>query len=60
MAQEQERTSPVNAERARELTEQLRTATEDVRAAILVLALRVRAAHRARVWAVLGHPSWSA
>ncbi|MEV7783617.1 hypothetical protein [Kitasatospora sp. NPDC088351] len=56
----QEQAGPVDAARARELTEQLRTAIEDVRAAVLVLARRVRAAHQAKVWTALGHPSWSA
>lgn len=60
MDEDQEQAGPVDAARARELTEQLRTAIEDVRAAVLVLARRVRAAHQARVWTVLGHPSWSA
>ncbi|MBP0453929.1 hypothetical protein J5Y04_30960 [Kitasatospora sp. RG8] len=60
MDEDQEQAGPVDAARARELTEQLRTAIEDVRAAVLVLARRVRAAHQAKVWAVLGHPSWSA
>ncbi|MER6365758.1 hypothetical protein [Kitasatospora sp. NPDC001527] len=60
MDKDQEQAGPVNAARARELTEQLRTVTEDVRAAVLVLARRVRAAHQARVWTVLGHPSWPA
>ncbi|MCX4743940.1 hypothetical protein OG455_00155 [Kitasatospora sp. NBC_01287] len=56
----QEQAGPVDQAWARELTEQLRTAIEDVRAAVLVLARRVRAAHQARVWTGLGHPSWSA
>ncbi|MET9183014.1 hypothetical protein ABZX88_33125 [Kitasatospora aureofaciens] len=60
MDEDQERASPVHAARARELTEQLRTAIEDIRAAVLVLARRVRAAHQAQVWTVLGYPSWSA
>ncbi|MGE7437037.1 hypothetical protein [Kitasatospora sp. NPDC001175] len=60
MDEDQEQASPVDAARARELTEQLRTAIEDVRAAVLVLARRVRAAHQARVWTVPGYPSWSA
>ncbi|MER8103901.1 hypothetical protein [Kitasatospora sp. NPDC094016] len=60
MNEDQEQAGPVDAARARELTEQLRTAIEDVRAAVLLLARRVRSAHRARVWTVLGHPSWSA
>ncbi|MEV0537628.1 hypothetical protein [Kitasatospora sp. NPDC050463] len=54
------RTWTIDAARARDLTEQLRTAIEDVRAAVLVLARRVRAAHQARVWTVLEYPSWSA
>ncbi|MFD5922541.1 hypothetical protein ACFVYP_38345 [Kitasatospora sp. NPDC058201] len=56
----QEQAGPVDEARARELTEQLRTAIEDARTAVLVLARRVRAAHRARVWTALGHPSWGA
>ncbi|MFD5437359.1 hypothetical protein ACFWJ4_35085 [Kitasatospora sp. NPDC127067] len=59
-SEHQDQAGPVDEARARELTEQLRTAIEDVRAAVLVLARRVRAAHQARVWTVLGHPSWSA
>ncbi|MFB7672316.1 hypothetical protein ACFC26_12955 [Kitasatospora purpeofusca] len=51
---------PIDAARARELTEQLRTAIEDVRAAVLVLARRVRAAHRAKAWTALEYPGWSA
>ncbi|MFE0457705.1 hypothetical protein ACFW1A_00400 [Kitasatospora sp. NPDC058965] len=46
--------------RAQRLTEQLRTAIEDADASVLVLARGVRAAHRAQVWRVLGHSSWSA
>ncbi|WP_159400647.1 hypothetical protein [Streptomyces sp. XY431] len=57
MDKDQEQAGPVDAARARELTEQLRTAIEDVRAAVLVLARRVRAAHQARVWTVLEYPS---
>jgi len=60
MDEDQEQAGPVDAAGARELTEQLRTAIEDVRAAVLVLARRVRAAHQARVWTVLEYPSWSA
>ncbi len=61
MGEDQEQAGgPVDTARARELTEQLRAAVEDVRAAVLVLARRVRAAHRARVWTVLGYDSWSA
>ncbi|MFE2414984.1 hypothetical protein ACFXDE_42335 [Kitasatospora sp. NPDC059408] len=56
----QDQAGPVDEARARELTEQLRTAIEDVRAAVQVLARRVRAAHQARAWTVLGYPSWSA
>ncbi|MFF1909616.1 hypothetical protein [Kitasatospora sp. NPDC058218] len=58
--EQQEQDRQVNEARARELTEQLRAAIEDVRAAVLVLARRVRAAHQARVWTVLGYPSWPA
>jgi len=60
MGEDQEQAGPVDAARARELTEQLRTAIEDVRAAVLVLARRVRTAHQARVWTVLEYPSWPA
>ncbi|MFD9597360.1 hypothetical protein ACFWA9_32045 [Kitasatospora sp. NPDC059973] len=60
MDEQQEQAGPVGEARVRELTEQLRTAIEDVRAAVLVLARRVRAAHRARVWTALGHDSWGA
>ncbi|MFF7459074.1 hypothetical protein [Kitasatospora sp. NPDC008115] len=57
---DKDQAAPVDEARARELTEQLRAAIDDVRAAVLVLARRVRAAHQARVWTVLGHPSWPA
>ncbi|GGR00758.1 hypothetical protein [Kitasatospora griseola] len=60
MDEDQEQAGPADTTHARELTEQLRTAIEDVRTAVLVLARRVRAAHRARVWTVLGHRSWPA
>ncbi|MEZ0028327.1 hypothetical protein P3T36_006319 [Kitasatospora sp. MAP12-15] len=60
MDEHQEQAGPADEARARELTEQLRTAIEDVRAAVLVLARRVRAAHQARVWTALGHDSWAA
>ncbi|MGW3044373.1 hypothetical protein ACWC9T_30995 [Kitasatospora sp. NPDC001159] len=59
-SEHQDQAGPVDEARARELTEQLRTAIEDVRAAVLMLARRVRAAHQAKVWTVLGHPSWPA
>ncbi|MGW2401808.1 hypothetical protein ACWCYY_35165 [Kitasatospora sp. NPDC001664] len=59
MNEHQEQAGPVDQVRARELTEQLRSAIEDVRAAVLVLARRVRAAHQARVWTVLDYGSWS-
>ncbi|MFJ9448275.1 hypothetical protein ACIRRH_41660 [Kitasatospora sp. NPDC101235] len=52
-SEHQNQAGPVDKARARELTEQLRTAIEDVRAAVLVLARRVRAAHQARVWTAL-------
>jgi hypothetical protein len=42
MGEDQEQADLVDATRARELTEQLRTAIEDVRAAVLVPARRVR------------------
>ncbi|MFJ2781580.1 hypothetical protein [Kitasatospora sp. NPDC087315] len=58
--EQREQSGPADAARARELTEQLRTAIGDARAAVLILAHRVRAAHQARVWTVLKHPSWAA
>ncbi|MFJ9692656.1 hypothetical protein [Kitasatospora sp. NPDC101183] len=45
---------------ARRLTGELRAAIEKVRSAVLVLAARVRAAHRARVWTPLGYGGWAA
>ncbi|MFE4397917.1 MULTISPECIES: hypothetical protein [Streptomycetaceae] len=45
---------------ARRLTGELRAAIEEVRSAVLVLAGRVRAAHRARVWTVRGYGGWAA
>ncbi|MFG3530136.1 hypothetical protein ACGF8B_25850 [Streptomyces sp. NPDC047917] len=42
------------------MTAGLREAMDDVRRLVGVLADRVRAAHAARVWAPLGHPSWEA
>ncbi|WP_280212180.1 hypothetical protein [Nocardia cyriacigeorgica] len=50
---------PANAEQARVLTAQLRDAIADVRRAGVVLADRVRSAHRARVWLALGFRSWA-
>ncbi|MFF2351166.1 hypothetical protein ACFVVL_15455 [Kitasatospora sp. NPDC058115] len=45
---------------ARRVTDELRAAVAEPRTAALVLTRRVRAAHRGRAWAVLGHPSWDA
>ncbi|WP_399559143.1 hypothetical protein OHA44_38370 (plasmid) [Streptomyces sp. NBC_00144] len=42
------------------LTEQLRAAIGEARRAAVVLAVRVRDAHRARVWAALGYSGWGA
>lgn len=45
---------------ARRLTDDLRAAVADPRTSALELTARVGAAHRGRVWAVLGHGSWGA
>lgn len=49
---------PLTAARAREMTAGLREAMDDVRRSVAVLAARVRDAHAARVWVLLGHSSW--
>ncbi|WP_424893321.1 hypothetical protein [Streptomyces sp. XH2] len=49
---------PLTAARAREMTDGLREAMDDVRRSVAVLAARVRDAHAARVWVPLGHSSW--
>ncbi|MFD8525630.1 hypothetical protein ACFV2D_37550 [Streptomyces capillispiralis] len=49
---------PLTEARAREMTAGLREAMDDIRRSVAVLAARVRAAHAARVWVPLGHPSW--
>ncbi|XDO64585.1 hypothetical protein HEP84_58365 [Streptomyces sp. RLB1-33] len=51
---------PLSATQARELTNGLREAMDDVRRSVAVLAARVRDAHAARVWLPLGHPTWEA
>ncbi|MFF2123759.1 hypothetical protein ACFVXH_41220 [Kitasatospora sp. NPDC058184] len=56
----QEPVGPASEAEARRLTGELRAAIEEVRSAVLVLAARVRAAHRARVWTVLGYGGWAA
>ncbi|MFJ9448010.1 hypothetical protein ACIRRH_40215 [Kitasatospora sp. NPDC101235] len=55
---DQEPGCPVGEAEARRLTCVLRESVEQVRAAVLVLAERVRAAHRGRVWIALGYPSF--
>ncbi|GAA3381277.1 hypothetical protein GCM10020367_71930 [Streptomyces sannanensis] len=50
---------PLSAEQAREVTDGLREAMDDVRRSVAVLAARVRDAHAARVWLPLGHNSWA-
>ncbi|MCP9213406.1 hypothetical protein [Streptomyces cucumeris] len=49
---------PLTAARAREMTAGLREAMDHVRRSVAVLAARVRDAHTARVWVLLGHSSW--
>lgn len=56
----QEQAVPVDEAEARRLTGALRESVEQVRTAVLVLAERVRAAQRGRVWTALGYPSWGA
>ncbi|MEV7189943.1 hypothetical protein [Kitasatospora sp. NPDC093102] len=51
---------PAGEAEARRLTGELRAAIEEVRSAVLVLAARVRATHRARVWTALGYTGWAA
>ncbi|MFJ9610628.1 hypothetical protein ACIRS1_30235 [Kitasatospora sp. NPDC101176] len=52
--------APVGRADAERLTDELRAAITDAGTSALVLTSRVRAAHRARAWAALGHPSWGA
>ncbi|MFF7459563.1 hypothetical protein [Kitasatospora sp. NPDC008115] len=58
--QHRELAAPASKAEARRLTGELRAAIEEVRSAVLVLAARVRAAHRARVWTALGYTGWAA
>lgn len=51
---------PVGRGDAVRLTEQLRAAIGEARRAAVVLAGRVREAHRARVWVALGYSGWGA
>ncbi|GAA2359618.1 hypothetical protein [Streptomyces cuspidosporus] len=51
---------PLTAARAREMTDGLREAMDDVRRSVAVLAARVRDAHAARLWLPLGYGSWEA
>ncbi|MGW6744882.1 hypothetical protein ACWGDX_29800 [Streptomyces sp. NPDC055025] len=51
---------PLSEARAREMTAGLREAMDDVRRSVAVLAARVRDAHAARVWQLLGYGSWEA
>ncbi|MGR8012309.1 hypothetical protein [Streptomyces hypolithicus] len=51
---------PVGRADAVRLTERLRVAIGEARRAAVVLAVRVRAAHRARVWVALGYSGWGA
>lgn len=48
----------MTAAQAREITAGLREAMDNVRHSVAVLAARVRDAHAARVWRVLGMSSW--
>jgi hypothetical protein len=50
---------PLTVEAARALTLDVRRALEDVRTAVGRLAGRVKAAHDARVWTVLGYGTWA-
>lgn len=50
---------PLTVEAARALTLDIRQALEDVRTAVGRLARRVKAAHDARVWTVLGYGTWA-
>ncbi|MET9519978.1 hypothetical protein [Streptomyces sp. NPDC002994] len=49
---------PAGRDDALRLTKQLRAAIDDARRAAMVLAQRVRDAHRARVWVALGYSGW--
>ncbi|MFK0296890.1 hypothetical protein ACIQU6_41355 [Streptomyces sp. NPDC090442] len=50
---------PLTVEAARALTLGIRQALDDARAAVGRLAGRVKAAHDARVWTVLGYHTWA-
>lgn len=50
---------PLTVEAARALTLDVRRALEDARTAVARLAGRVKAAHDARVWTVLGYDTWA-
>ncbi|WP_328541067.1 hypothetical protein [Streptomyces sp. NBC_00344] len=51
---------PVGRANAVRLTEELRAALGEARQVAVVLAVRVQAAHRARVWIPLGYSGWGA
>jgi hypothetical protein len=50
---------PLDEATAQAMTAGIREAIDDVRCSVAVLADRVRAAHEARVWVVLGYGSWA-
>ncbi|MGW1627344.1 hypothetical protein [Streptomyces sp. NPDC002172] len=52
--------TPLDLDEARALTAEIRAAIKDVRTATGRLAAAVRRAHAARIWTVLGYPSWKA
>ncbi|WP_216588283.1 hypothetical protein [Streptomyces brasiliscabiei] len=52
--------APLDLGEARELTSEIREAIKAVRTATGRLAAAVRRAHEARVWGVLGYPTWKA
>ncbi|MER5728901.1 hypothetical protein ABT084_11275 [Streptomyces sp. NPDC002138] len=52
--------APLDVTAARTMTAGIREALGDVHLSVAVLAQRVRTAHEARVWTVLGHASWAA
>lgn len=51
---------PLDDAAARAMTAEIREAIADVQRSVAALAHRVRAAHAARVWVVLGYGSWAA